>query len=241
MKRLFLLVVLASLRLLVSALPATAAESVSSNWSGYAVSGASFSSVSGGWTQPAATCASGSSSAAFWVGLGGNADTSQALEQIGTSSDCSANGTASYSVWYELVPASSVPIELKIAAGNKVWASVKVNGTKVTLTFKNLTRNTSFTKTLTSQVTLTNFGKITFTQALATAGGHTGSVSDQLWTATPIELQSFSNFGPFASAGSSAQAAPAGLASKGSSFTVTYSELDTPAQPEPFAGPSAGF
>ena len=116
---------------------------------------------------------------------------------------------------------------LKIAAGNKVWASVKVNGTKVTLTFKNLTRNTSFTKTLTMaapdvssaewiaeapsacdtygrcrQVTLTNFGKITFTQAFATAGGHTGSVPDQ---------------------------------------PVTYSELDTPAQPDPFAGPSAGF
>jgi len=143
---------------------------------------------------------------------------------------------------------------------------VNVNGTKVTLTFKNLTRNTSFAKTLTMaapdvssaewiaeapsacdtygrcrQVTLTNFGRIMFTQALATAGGHTGSVSDQLWTATPIELQSFANFGPFASAGSSAQAVPAGLASNGSSFTVTYSELDTPAQPDPYAGPNAGF
>jgi Peptidase A4 family len=263
-RRLFLLVVLAVCAL--GSGTARAAASVSSNWSGYAVSGASFSSVSGGWTQPAATCASGSSSAAFWVGLGGNSDTSQALEQIGTSSDCSANGTASYSAWYELVPASSVPIKLKIAAGNKVWASVKVNGTNVTLTFKNLTRNTSFTKTLTMaapdvssaewiaeapsacdtygrcrQVTLTNFGKIAFAQALATARGHTGSVTDQLWTATPIELQSFANFGPFASASSSAQAVPAGLAPNGSSFTVTYSELDAPAQPSPFAGPSAGF
>jgi Peptidase A4 family len=106
---------------------------------------------------------------------------------------------------------------------------VKVNGTNVTLTFENLTRKTSFTKTLTMaapdvssaewiaeapsacdtygrcrQVTLTNFGKIRFTRALATAGGHTGSVTDPLWTATPIEL-------------------------------------DTPAQPDRFAGPSAGF
>src|SRR5205085_4849070 len=57
--------------------------------------------------------------------------------------------TASYAAWYELVPAASVPIKLKLAAGNKVWASVKVSGTNVTLTIKNLTRKTSFTKTLT--------------------------------------------------------------------------------------------
>ena len=58
-------------------------------------------------------------------------------------------GTASYSAWYELVPATSVPIKLKVSPGNKVSASVKVNGTNVTLTFKNLTRKTNFTKTLT--------------------------------------------------------------------------------------------
>ena len=141
-------------------------------------------------------------------------------------------------------------------------------GQKVTLTFKNLTRKTSFTKTLTMaapdvssaewiaeapsacdtygrcrQVTLTNFGKITFTKALATAGGHTGTVSDSLWTATPIELQSFADFGPFASASASAgaQAVPASLSTDGSAFTVTYSELDTPqtAVPDPY-GPGGG-
>src|SRR5947208_5818657 len=135
-RRLFLLSVLVTSALATGT--ARAATSVSSNWSGYAVSGASFSSVRGGWTQPAAACTSGSSSAAFWVGLGGNSDTSQVLEQIGTSSDCNANGTASYSAWYELVPAASVPIKLKLAAGNKVWASVEVNGSNVTLMIKNL-------------------------------------------------------------------------------------------------------
>jgi hypothetical protein len=246
---------------------ARAAADVSSNWSGYAVSGQTFSSVSGSWTQPAATCTSGSSSAAFWVGLGGNSTTSQSLEQIGTSSDCGATGTASYSAWYELVPATSVPIKLKVAAGNKVSASVKLNGTNVTLTFKNLTRKTSFTKTLTMaapdvssaewiaeapsacdtygrcrQVTLTNFGKVVFTKALATAGSRTGTVSDSLWTATPIQLESFANFGRFASATSGAQAVPTALSTDGSAFTVAYAQLDTqPTQPDPFVGPGGSF
>jgi hypothetical protein len=238
-----------------------AASSVSTNWSGYAVSGAGFSSVSGSWTQPAATCTSANTSAAFWVGLGGNSDVSQALEQIGTSSDCSANGTASYSAWYELVPAASVPIKLKLVAGDKLWAAVKVSGSNVTVTIKNLTRKTSFTKTLTMaapdvssaewiaeapsacdtygrcrQVTLTNFGKVAFTRALATAGGHTGTISDALWTATPIELRSFANFGRFASADSGAQAVPTDLSAGGGSFAVTYTELDVPTQPDPFTG-----
>ena len=270
-RRLLFLSTVVSLRLLASALPAiaggNAAADVSSNWSGYAISGQTFSSVSGSWTQPAATCTSGSSSAAFWVGLGGNSTTSQSLEQIGTSSDCTATGAASYSAWYELVPATSVPLKLKVSPGNKVSASVKVNGTNVTLTFKNLTRKTSFTKTLTMaapdvssaewiaeapsacdtygrcrQVTLTNFGKLTFTNALATAGGHTGTVSDSLWAATPIELQSFANFGRFAPASSSgAQAVPANLSTDGSGFTVTYSALATPqpTSPVPF-GPGGG-
>src|SRR5439155_6992660 len=222
---LFLSTVVASAAAASLAGTARAAADVSSNWSGYAVSGQTFSSVSGSWTQPVATCTSGSSSAAFWVGLGGNSTTSQSLEQIGTSSDCTATGAASYSAWYELVPATSVPIKLKLAAGNKVWASVKVNGSNVTLTIKNLTRKTSFAKTLTMaapdvssaewiaeapsacdtygrcrQVALTNFGKVAFTKAFASAGGHTGTASDPLWTATPIALQSFASFGRFASA-----------------------------------------
>ena len=242
MRRLLVLLTLSA-----SALATGRAEAdVSSNWSGYAVSGATFSAVSGSWTQPAATCTSGTSSAAFWVGLGGDSEASQALEQVGTSSDCDAAGNASYSAWYELVPATSVRIKLTIAPGNKIWASVKVNGTKVTVTLENLTRKTTFTKTLTMaapdvssaewiaeapsacdtdgrcrQVTLTNFGKVAFTKALATAAGHTGTIADSRWTATPIQLQSFASFGPFASAASGAQAVPATLSPDGSSFTVS--------------------
>ena len=63
----------------------TAGIDVSSNWSGYAVTGVgstatvastsmSFTDVTGTWTQPAATCTPGqSTSAAIWVGQIGRA------------------------------------------------------------------------------------------------------------------------------------------------------------------------
>ncbi len=256
-------VLAASLWLLVSALPAAAA--VSSNWSGFAVGGNTFSAVSGSWVQPAATCTTGTTSAAFWVGLGGNSDASNGLEQIGTSSDCAADGIASYSAWYELVPAGSVRIKLKVSAGNEISASVKVNGTKVTIQFKNLTRKTSFAKTLTMAapdvssaewiaeapsicdpfgrcrtVPLTDFGTINFSKSLATAGGHTGTISDPLWTARSIQLQSVADFGPFASAGSAAQAVPTNVSTDGSAFSISYSALDQAPQPDPFSGGGGG-
>jgi Peptidase A4 family len=238
-----------------------ATSDISTNWAGFAVNGTTFSAVSGSWVQPKARCTGGTTSAAFWVGLGGNSTVSNSLEQIGTSSDCSATGTASYSAWYELVPAGSVPIKLKVSAGNTLSASVKVNGTKVTVQIQNLTRKTSFTKVLTMAapdvssaewiaeapsvcdtfgrcrtVPLTNFGKVSFSKSLATAAGHAGTVSDSLWTATAIQLQSAGDFGPFASATSSAQAVPTGLSSDGSAFTVSYAAVAQTTQPNPFSG-----
>ena len=84
--------------MLASATTATAATTtaVSSNWAGYSVSGTTYSSVSGTWTQPAADCSAKTSpttAAAFWVGLGGNDETSTALEQTGTEADCLADGS----------------------------------------------------------------------------------------------------------------------------------------------------
>ena len=128
-----------------------AATEVSSNWSGYVVSGSqSFTSVSASWVVSKATCTTGSSSsAATWVGLGGNSETSDALEQVGSEVDCSPAGTASYSLLYELVPAAAVPIRLAVEPGDSISASVSVRGARVTLRIENVTRGTSFTKTLT--------------------------------------------------------------------------------------------
>jgi Peptidase A4 family len=197
---------------------ASAASAVSSNWSGYAITGTTFKSVSGSWTQPAANCSSATASetaSAFWVGLGGDNQSSNALEQTGTEADCTANRTARYLAWYELVPKASVRVSLAVRAGDRIAASVKVNGTKVTVTLKNKTTGKSFPKTLTMSspdttsaewiaeapaavtpageeiLPLTDFGTVRFTSATATStAGHAGTAADAAWKATRIVLES---------------------------------------------------
>jgi hypothetical protein len=230
------------------AVPAVAsAASTSSNWAGYAVASAdpatpvAYTSVSGTWVQPAANCsASPAAFSAFWVGLGGYSDTSQALEQIGTESDCTAGGRATYGVWYELVPDASVRVKLKVYPGNRISANVTVNGQLVIVDLKNLTRKTSYTKRLfmsapdvssaewiaeapsactssgdCTALPLANFGTVSFTSAKALAAGHGGTIVDPGWAATAIELQSFTG------------AVPSGLSPDGGSFSVTWAAANS--------------
>jgi hypothetical protein len=228
---------------------------VSSNWAGYVVSGpdptvpTSFTRVAGRWIQPAATCDGlRRTYSAFWVGLGGFAETSQALEQIGTEADCTASGNARYAMWYELLPAASVPIKLKVFPGNAITASVKVAGTKVTLQIKNLTRKTTFTKTLRmsapdlssaewvaeapsacssagrcAQLPLSNFGSLSFTRASTTANAHAGTISDPAWTSTMIQLVSNADDSFISDGQTSATGAlPSALSPDGTSFRVDW-------------------
>jgi hypothetical protein len=234
-------------------------RSTSSNWAGYAVASSdpatpvSYTSVSGAWVQPAATCTRGQKTySAFWVGLGGVADVAQTLEQIGTESNCAADGTATYDVWYELVPAASVPVKLRIFPGNRVSASVTVSGQLVTVELKNLTRKTSFTKRLTmaapdvssaewiaeapsacadsggcTTLPLANFGTLSFTSAKATASGHTGTISDAAWSPTAIDLEGSAggSFGRrFGAMAPAAGATPGDLSRDGASFSVAWLE-----------------
>jgi Peptidase A4 family len=230
----------------------------SSNWAGYAVSGQAYKSISGSWTQPAASCSTGTGYAAFWVGLGGYDESSQALEQIGTESNC-ANGVPAYTVWYELVPAASVPVKLKLYPGNRVSASVTVSGSTVTVKLANLTRKTSFTKKLTMAapdlgsaewvaeapsscdgfnrcrvLPLANFGTVSFTGATTTTtAGLAGTISNPAWDATPIQLLTGGGgFGRFAAQTDGSGAVPGSLSADGSSFDVTWQQTVTPT-PEP--------
>jgi hypothetical protein len=92
---------------------------------------------------------------ATWVGIGGGCmETSclaadSTLIQAGSSQDVAANGTASYNVWYELIPGPSLTITgLSVHAGDTVFVdirevvvnsnlwkiTVKVNGAQFTTT-----------------------------------------------------------------------------------------------------------
>jgi len=168
----------------------TSASDVSSNWSGYTVTGVgstgttaastmTFTDVTGTWVQPTATCAPGdTSSAAMWVGLGGYSETSQALEQTGTEVDCSIAGKATYSMWYEIVPQPSQAVKLKISAGDTITASVYVtNGTDVLVQLKDRTRHTSFTKHVTvAQPDLTSAEWITEAPSVCNQFGQCSTV-----------------------------------------------------------------
>jgi hypothetical protein len=128
--------------------PGARAGDTSTNWSGYAVTGANgaFKSVSASWKEPTATCSGRSAQyAAFWVGLDGFA--SDSVEQTGTDSDCSGR-TPEYYGWYEMYPANPVNFSNAVSPGDSFTASVTFSGTATyTLVLKDVTRG--WTQTIT--------------------------------------------------------------------------------------------
>jgi hypothetical protein len=234
----------------LSAVPAASAatdvqQASSENWSGYVVGGSSsessgpqFKSASGSWVAPTANCTSGAGYSAFWVGLGGSGQT-EALEQDGTEADCSANGTASYFAWYELVPSAPVRVNMAVNPGDHISSTVTVDGTNVTMHLSDQTTGASFTKTLQmsnpdtssaewiaeapsscqqglsscSPLPLTDFGTVTFTNASATTtDGHTGTISDSDWSPAAVSLSSGASTSGFGGAEFTSQQSTAGAA-----------------------------
>jgi Peptidase A4 family len=259
-----------------SAQTVNATAQASENWAGYVASGKSFSNVSGSWKVPAVNSNSDGYSA-FWVGLGGAGQQSQALEQVGTSSDVQ-NGQTTYYAWYELVPAPETQLNLAVHPGDQMTGKVTVNGSTVTISLADQTTGKSVTKTLQDSNTdtssaewiaeapssesqdggvqplpLADFGNVTFTNASATAGGHTGPISDSDWTAQPVDLSPASSTGFLGGnaidvAGGGAQSSSGGastgnLTGNGSSFSVSYSSTGGPATQSvvPSSGNGGGY
>jgi len=123
--------------------------STSTNWSGYAVTGTSFTSAIGSWTVPTANCSGVSEDeyASFWVGIDGYS--SSTVEQTGTDSDCVGTGPVYYA-WYEFYPHPSINIgSVPVSPGNQMSASVTYNGSEFTITITNETTGKSYTKSST--------------------------------------------------------------------------------------------
>ncbi len=243
---------LAVLATLVGALaPAGgAAAATSSNWAGYVATAPAvrFTRVSATWIQPAVTCTAGQPTfLASWVGLGGNRDSSTALEQIGTEADCRANGRASYSSWFELVPSAAGSARLGVRPGDLISASVTVRGRIVRLRMADATTGRVFTRSLRAQAvdlssadwiveaptvcqtasaascqatTLADFGATGFSSARATGGGHAGAIGDPAWSPTAISLIPG---GPARAAGQdSPTAVPGSLSAGGDAFSLFF-------------------
>ncbi|HEY1509493.1 MAG TPA: G1 family glutamic endopeptidase [Solirubrobacteraceae bacterium] len=247
-----------------TAAPAALADSTtSSNWAGYAVHrpGVSFRTVSGTWRQPTAKCTPGIPTySAFWVGLGGYSFNAPALEQTGTEVDCSLSGKVVSTAWYELVPAASTPVRLRVNPGDLMRASVTVLGTKVTIRLDDLTRHRGFHKTLDAQVVdissaewiaeapsqcvslnscttlpLADFASASFDSATAQSiAGHTGGIVDPQWRWTKITLTPGGRrFAAYQGSGPAAGAAtPTSLLGDGRSFAVNWALASTQGVPD---------
>jgi hypothetical protein len=119
----------------------------STNWSGYAVTGSSFTSAQASWVVPAVNCTGvkGDQYAAFWVGLDGYS--SATVEQTGTLSYC-VGARAGYYTWFEFYPNPMYEIlTVPVNAGNLISASVVYNGKKFTATITNLSLGRSYSVT----------------------------------------------------------------------------------------------
>jgi hypothetical protein len=203
----------------------------STNWSGYADTGSSFSKVSASWTEPSATCSSRSEQlAAFWVGIDGYSSSS--VEQDGTLIECYQRVAYQYT-WWEMYPTNSIQVVGQtLAAGDAITSTVTRSGTNYTLSVTDSTHTAdSFTKTETCSscanssaewiaeapssssgvYPLADFGSWTASNASVTEGSTSGVIS----SFTDDEITMIDSSGQ-------TKALPGSLNSSGNSFSVTW-------------------
>jgi hypothetical protein len=221
---------------------ATHAGVQSTNWAGWAVTGArgSVTDVKGSWIVPAVqgSCPSTNQFSSFWIGIDGYSSSS--VEQTGTDSDCQA-GSPAYYAWFEFYPhPSNLITTVAVSPGDTISAEVKYVNGKFTLHLTDVTTGKSFSKT--SKVSaartsaewiaeapsssggvlpLANFGTVHFGYdatsvagtGSATLSGTTGAIGTYS-TAVPITMVN--------KAGTLTKASPSTLTPDGTSFNVTW-------------------
>jgi hypothetical protein len=209
--------------------PASSASS-SSNWSGYAASGGTFTSVTATWTVPTVSSTTAGADAT-WVGIGGL--TTRDLIQAGTQAMVDASGTVQYSSWIEMLPASSRTVPLSVTAGDSVTVTLtQQSGNDWLISMKNNTTGGTYSITVQyassnssaewvqeapsvgrGLVALDQFGSLQFSGATAVRDGKSMSLSALGAKAiTMINGQG------------QPLAQPSTIASDGTSFTVTRTD-----------------
>jgi hypothetical protein len=136
----------------------------STNWSGYnqgsaALGGVMFNEIAGTWTvpTPSAHQAGEDEYSSDWIGIGGGCVDAgctvgdNTLIQTGTEQDIAADGTRSYSAWWEIIPEPETVITtLTVHGGDRMSAELheSVAGSNVwVITLKDVTTHQSFTTT----------------------------------------------------------------------------------------------
>ncbi len=161
----------------------------SNNWSGYnqgtlEQGSKLFTAISGDWTVPTATQHTNGEAeySSSWIGIGGGCIdagctlTDPTLIQLGTEQDVAADGTASYSAWWEIIPVPSVTITgLPVAPGDHVHATLDEIVPGVwTMTLADLTNGGSFSQTIPYASTRTTAEWIEETPVEISTSGGTG-------------------------------------------------------------------
>lgn len=201
-------------------------HSTSTNWSGYATTGTTYSDVKGSWTQPAVSCTAGQTAySSFWVGIDGY--TSSTVEQTGADADC-VNGTQSYYAWYEMYPKFPVNFSNPIRPGDHMSAEVKTTSSgQFVLTISDTTRGWSHS--VSQRLKRAHLGSAEWiAEAPSGSSGvlplaDFGTVGFASCTADGVAISSNPNPDAITMVSSGGvKAQPSGLSSSGTAFSVTW-------------------
>ena len=117
-----------------------------SNWSGYAITGSTYTDITGKWVVPSVQASRRNTYSSSWIGIDGfnNSD----LIQTGTEQDY-VNGRAQYDAWWEILPAAETVItNMAVYPGDNMSAHIHDNGNGTwTITLQDVTRGETFTTT----------------------------------------------------------------------------------------------
>ncbi len=215
---------------------------ISLDWAGYAVSSNNIfpqpvvTGINGSWTVPEIKPSAMDTFSAAWIGIGGQSDAT--LIQTGSEHD-SINGQAVYSLWYEMLPATSITItNIIISPGDQISASITLIDSQThtwLIEIDDITTGACYAQncygktadynssqltaewilerpTVNNQIsTLANFGELTFFGLSAQVGGQVGSASD--FSNYQVLMQDRQN---------NALVSVSPLSRQGTNFTISY-------------------
>jgi len=203
----------------------------STNWAGYADTGASFSKVTASWTEPSASsCGFTVSLAAFWVGIDGY--TSSSVEQDGTLIECYFGSLYQYT-WWEMYPTNDIQtVGSTLAGGDHIAASVVRSGDSYTLAVTDSTHTANSFSTTQSCSDCANSSAEWIAEAPSGESGVYPLTDFGSWTASSATVAEGSSSGVISSftddeitmtdSSANVKALPGALNGSGNGFGVTW-------------------
>jgi hypothetical protein len=203
----------------------------STNWSGYADTGSSFSKVTGKWSEPSASCSGRTTSlAAFWVGIDGYS--SGSVEQDGTLIEC-YQGSAFQFSWWEMYPTNAIQVVGEsVGAGDSITASVVRSGSSYTLAVTDSTHSANSFSTTQSCSGCANSSAEWIAEAPSGSSGVEPLAHFSTWTDSGSTVTEGSTSGVISSftddeitmidSSGAVKAQPGALNGSGNGFSVTW-------------------